>query len=391
MEIKKNNGAWISLIALALVVGGCNSPEATTSSTSVAQTPAQPTTAAAKRQDLIGYRFFDGTMVIPPSAQATAYSPYDTPVVSVSTSSGKYVERGEPIVKLEIPGADQATNQAKTNSAVANSTLSEQKSIESGPVKAAKQALKDAKDAEKAAQDTVASGGSADVTAATQTRIEAENALRDAQQKMQENLAPAKQFAVASSAQLQAAKADAAQGIVRAPIAGTVVTLTAKPGMDAKSKQELATIIDYSEARIQATVPPDLKDLVTRDSKVIIAMSGPSSEPLEGRVLSVKVSPPTVGQKSSGYLAIVRFTKPRSITQPASGVRRVGIKTGEAKNALVIPASAVVVQEGKSTVKVQKGSDWESKTVETGLTDGNMIEIKSGLSEGDVVQVASTP
>jgi HlyD family secretion protein len=73
--------------------------------------------------------------------------------------------------------------------------------------------------------------------------------------------------------------------------------------------------------------------------------------------------------------------------QPSTSVRRVGIKTGKVNNALVIPVGAVHSRDGKSTVKVQKGSDWVSVVVETGLSDGNLIEVKSGLSEGAVVQV----
>ncbi len=241
------------MIGLVVVAIGCN-PTATT------------TTAVAKRQDLTGYSYFNGTLVIPSAAQATAYSPYDTPVVSVMTSTGKYVERGDPIVKLTIPGADQATTQARADSTVANAALSDQKNLVSGPVKTAQQALKDAQDAEKTAQATVAAGGTADVEAATQTRIDAEAALRQAQQQMQQNLEPAKQNAAKSAAELQADKADAAQGLVRAPISGTITSLNAQPGMEAKSKQALATVTNSGAARVQATIPPELKSVVVKDS-----------------------------------------------------------------------------------------------------------------------------
>ena len=363
-------------------MAGCNPAPPTTPTSN-----APSSTAVVKQQDLTGYRFFDGKLVIPSSAQASAYSPYDTPIVSVMTSNGKYVERGEPIVKLTIPGADQATIQAKANATVANSTLSDQKNLASGPVTAAQQALKDAQAAEKAAQDTVAAGGTADVPGATQARMDAEAALRQAQLQMQQNLEPAKQLAASSDAQLQEVKADAAQGIVRAPISGTVVSLAAKPGMNAKSKQELATLIDFSATRVQATVPPELKGVILKGSRVIIAMSGPSAEPLDGRVLSVRVTPPAAGEQSSGYLAEIRFTNPQSMAQPSTQVSRVGIKTGHVKNVLVVPVAAVFTKDGASMVNLQKGSEWIPAKVSTGLSDGNLIEIKSGVAQGDVVQI----
>jgi len=382
---RMTNWRYVSLIGLATLLAGCK-PTASVS-TAADASPAPTTTAVAKRQNLTGYRFFAGTLVIPSAAQAIAYSPYDTPIVSVLATNGKYVERGEPIVMLTIPGADQATSQAKMNSTVANAALSDQKNLASAPVKAAQQALKDAQDAEKAAQDTVASGGTADVAAATQTRIDAQTALAQAQQQMQQTLEPAKQVATASAAQLEAAKADAAQGIVRAPISGTIVALNAKPGMEATSKQEMAMVIDFSAARVQAMLPPDLRGVITKGSKVIVAMEGPSLEPVDGRVLSVKVTPPATGDQGQGYLADIRLTNPRSMAQPSRTVRRVGIKIGEVKNVVVVPVGAVVSQGSSSTARVQKGSDWVSTPVVTGLSDGTLIEIKSGLSEGDVVQV----
>ena len=378
------------LIGTIGLLAGCN-PTASNAPTVASTSSSTPTTAVAKRQDITGYKFFDGTLVIPSIAQATAFSPYDTPVLTVMTSPGKYVDRGDPIVKLTIPGADQATNQAKTNSTLANDALSDQKSLNSGPVKAAQQALKNAQDAEKAAQDAVAAGGTADVEAATQTRTDAEATLRTAQQQLQQSLEPAKQTAAASAAQLQQTKLDAAQGIVRAPISGTIVTLAAQPGMDAKSGGPLATIVNFNSVRIQAVIPPDLKGIIVRGSRVIVAMAGLSSEPVDGRVLSVKVAPPAAGEQSQGYLAEIEFTNPRSMVQPSTTVRRVGIKTGAGKNVLVIPVAAVVSQGGTSMVKVQKGSDWISKSVETGLSDGNLVEIKTGLAEGDVVQVTASP
>ncbi|MEQ1934068.1 MAG: hypothetical protein ABL962_09335, partial [Fimbriimonadaceae bacterium] len=92
----------IPFIAIALLVSGCNFA----ASINPPATPAKVTTDTVKRQDLTGYNFFDGKLVIPDSAQGIAFSPYDTPIVSVSTGLGKKVDRGQQIVKLEIPGAD---------------------------------------------------------------------------------------------------------------------------------------------------------------------------------------------------------------------------------------------------------------------------------------------
>ncbi|HEY3782584.1 MAG TPA: efflux RND transporter periplasmic adaptor subunit [Fimbriimonadaceae bacterium] len=381
------DGRSLALFAV-VALAGCNgvttsnsTPEGT--GTAVAQT----TTATVKRQDVTGYDFFSGKMVIPDTAQANASSPFDTPVEAVPVTLGKIVEKGQTLVKLTIPGADEATTQAKADLSSAKSSLSTQKAANSGPVDQAKQALADAKTAEQQAKDTVANGGTADVDAATQARVQAEQDLQTAEQQLNQNLQGSKTDVNETAEELAMVRADARKGLVRAPISGTIVALTAKPGMAAKANDTLATIINFAAVRIQGSVPAAMKDQVVPGAHVIIAMNGASSEPVDGRVLNVTVAPPSAGQRSGGYLAEIRFTNPRQIITPAQTIKSIGVRTGQDRNVLVVPANAVIKSNGKSMVKVQKNGNWVDTPVETGLSDDVVTEIKSGLNEGDTVQV----
>jgi HlyD family secretion protein len=59
------------------------------------------------------------------------------------------------------------------------------------------------------------------------------------------------------------------------------------------------------------------------------------------------------------------------------------------KNVLLAPQAAVIMANNKATVYVVKDNNVvELRTVETGLTDNNRIEIRSGLAAGDKVVVA---
>lgn len=374
-------------LAVSAMIAGCNPPM-----TAETSNPAAPsyTTDTVKRQDITGYSFVDGKLVIPTTAQASAFSPYDTPVESVSVITGKYVRRGQPIIKLTIPGVDEAKSMAKADAASAKSNLSTAKTSASAPVDQAKQELADAQAAEKRARDTVASGGSADVDAAVQARVQAEENLRQAQQQLNETVQPQKEALAQSNAELQSVREDARKGIVRAPISGTVVTLGAKPGTQATANTPLATIIDFEAARVQATIPADLKDDATYGAHVAIFMSGASSAPVDGIVDKVTVAPPVSGQASSGYVAEIRFANPRQMLQPSTSVNRIGVKTGSVENALVVPVGAVVQKNGQAVVMVKNGEQWVETPVATGLTDGVVMEIRSGLSEGQEVQVAQS-
>jgi hypothetical protein len=66
----------------------------------------------------------------------------------------------------------------------------------------------------------------------------------------------------------------------------------------------------------------------------------------------------------------------------APGQKATGRITVDAKDVLLAPASAV--SRGRVKLKLS-GDDFEWRDVVTGASDGEMIEIRSGLKEGDEV------
>jgi hypothetical protein len=64
------------------------------------------------------------------------------------------------------------------------------------------------------------------------------------------------------------------------------------------------------------------------------------------------------------------------------------VTTARALNVLVLPVQAVAgsSQNGKVRLVLANGAT-EDREVSLGITDGSLIEIKTGLKEGDVVQV----
>lgn len=378
-----------TIIALAALVSftGCKAPT-TNSTTSSGTIQSEPTTANVVRKDLEGYVFFDGKVFTPNGVSATVNSPYDIAVSEVLTSVGKRVNRGETIIKLSIPSVTGAVAQAEANVAAAQSAYAAAKSANDPAVREAAQLLAQAQTEERAARADVQNGGSADLQGATDARIAAERALREAQGQLNMAVLAEKQSLDAANEYLKDARAGAKLANVRAPISGTVMTLEAKPGMQAKAKEVLAMITDLQALRIQGVVPPEHADLVKRGVNLLIAIDGPNSDPLEGEVSEVSVLPPSEGQKSAGYLAVVRFDNRKGLVQPGTAIKRLGVRTGKVENALVVPIGAISKDSaGKAVVFVRRGSDWSSTNVEVGISDGALTEIKTGLAEGDVVRV----
>lgn len=375
----------LSLVALAslAIVVGCNptpsgSPPVTT----------EPTTTEVVRKDLVGYVFFDGKVVAPIGVSSTVTSPYDIAVSEVLTAVGKRVNRGETIIRLSVPDLTAAVSQAEASLRAAESAYAAAKSANDSGVREAQSRLAQAQADERAARIDVQNGGSADLQAATEMRIAAERDLRDAQGAFNLAVLAEKQSLDMAAEYLKDARTGAKVASVRAPINGTVITLEAKPGLVAKSGEQLATITDLRALRIQGVVPPQHADLVKSGVKLIIALEGPNEQPLEGEVTDIKVMPPSEGQASEGYLASVRFDNSKGLVKPGTIIKRLGVRTGKVEKALVVPIGALEQdKDGKTIVHVQRGTEWVATTVELGLSDGALTEVKSGLSEGDVVRV----
>src|SRR5438309_1504214 len=90
---------------------------------------------------------------------------------------------------------------------------------------------------------------------------------------------------------------------------------------------------------------------------------------------------------------VTQFAVTVVLQEPPSGVRLgmtvdADFVTARRDNVLLVPRQAV--KEGKSpTVTVIVGGELETRSVQTGLSDGHMVEIISGLREGEVVLLGS--
>lgn len=342
---------------------------------------AGPRTVKVDRQDLVGYSFFDGEVFVPPGISATAYSPYDLPISEVLVTSGDRVGKGETLIKLSMPDVQAALAQARTNLVSAQSSYNSALATDTA-VREAKLALEAARSAERLARANM----SPDMEAEVSARKMAEEALRLATAERDARLAPEREAVAAANAYLKEVQSGAKLSLIRAPISGTITMLDAKPGEVAKTRKALATVTDLRSLRIQGFVPAEHSDLVKKGAKVMITVEGVEGDPIEGTVQEISVSPPRDGQKSNGYVARIDFANSEGKVRPESVVKRLGVPTGKVDDVLTVPVSAVIKNsQGIQVVRVQSGSDWVEKPVQTGISDGALIEIKSGLNESDTV------
>ena len=82
---------------------------------------------------------------------------------------------------------------------------------------------------------------------------------------------------------------------------------------------------------------------------------------------------------------VIELANPDGALRVGMGVS-VQIMAGEARDAIKIPASAVLDEGGLSVVYVQKdGESFERRQIEPGLRTGEVVEVRSGLAAGERV------
>jgi RND family efflux transporter MFP subunit len=378
-------GLGASLL-VALAVAGCGSGTAE----SRAQKLKDPYPAKVEKRDLEGYAFLDDpALYVPPESQAVVYPKYKAPVEQVMAAVGQRVNRGEVLIQLSFPSADAAYDQAQADLKAAETAYANAKSQYEQPVREAKAALDQARRIERDARaQTDPTGDASMVEQARMQREAAEAAVKEAQIAADANSRSYRDQLDAYRQAMDQAKQGVKQGSLRAPISGTVTFLDVRAGevVGDNASRPLVKIVDLGDIQVKAHVASSYAEKLEKGKMVTVAFKELPDRTFEGRISKVAVVP--TGQGESAKELTIDFRNDEGLIKEGFHPDWAGIKVGEVKDVLVVPRLAVDLDStGKPVVKVLDGQNWVPRVVETGLSDGKFIEIKSGLKEGETVQV----
>ncbi len=171
---------------------------------------------------------------------------------------------------------------------------------------------------------------------------------------------------------------------ITAPISGTVVDRHVSVGEAVNQGKELMTIMNLSNVVIEAQLPESQANRVRTGQRLIARIPGMPDRAFEGYVQSVgeTVDPQ---KRTVGVRARVVNLGTALKHEMAVEVRLV---TGGRKDALMIPASALVEGEGIKVVYVKEGTRYERRPVTVGNLTFQWAEILSGVEQGEAVVVA---
>jgi HlyD family secretion protein len=175
--------------------------------------------------------------------------------------------------------------------------------------------------------------------------------------------------------------------VIRAPIDGMVIGKpipagqTVSPGIS--TPMVLLTVADLSVMQVWALVDETDIGGVKLGQKVDFTVDAHPGKTFTG-VVSLISQSAVIQQNVVYYTVYIDVDSPQGMLFPTM-TARLTINTGESKNALIVPLSAVKENKGQKYVQVMVDGKPQSVQVQLGLADDEKVEILSGINEGDQI------
>ena len=234
---------------------------------------------------------------------------------------------------------------------------------------------------------------SASEVAAAQERLDAaEASLHASDQGASNRYSPAEvERARAAVADAQANLAEARQVVeqteVRAPVAGTIYSLDAKPTEFAEEGKLLLQLADLHHERIRAYFDEPEIGKLALGQNIQIKWDAKPGRVWNGHIERTPVTVINLGTRSVGEV-LVKIDDLDSELLPETNVN-VTATTSSETNALTIPREALRSENGKTYVFKLVGGELRRVPVTTGTLNLTQVAILSGLAEGDKVATGS--
>ena len=158
-------------------------------------------------------------------------------------------------------------------------------------------------------------------------------------------------------------------------------TVTPVGGVVQQSDMAMFEIIDFNSLVLEISVPEgQLSKLAVGQPAEITADAVP------GKVFAGRVSliTPRVDAQTATFPAKIEVSDPEGQLRPGM-FARVGIVFDRRQDAIQVPRSALLDDEGPPAVFVVEDGKARERTLELGLSNGSFVEVLSGIERDDQV------
>ena len=388
------------LLLLATSCGGSKANVRSDANTSAQPAAVQVSTATAIVRDLP--RFFEATGSLTGDEQTDVSPSMSGKVVLVAVDLGSYVKRGQTIVRLDDVDAKLRVQQVQAQVEQAKASLrqaEEKVGIRPGQafdinklpeVGNARVALELAEKNLRRAEKLIESG---DVSRSVydqqkaqrdQLKEQYESALSLARQNYAAVMTARANVANAES-QLNLAVRNRTYANVYSPIDGYISDRPADLGEYVSTTTKVATVVKINPLRVRIDIPEQAIPTVSVGQSVSVTTSAWPDRNFSGRIARIS---PNVTPTSRTLTVEAEIENNSGVLKPGQ-FATVRILESRAAPATLVPARAVRTESGVSRVFVIKDGKAQERQVQLGQTEGDLVEIKSGVAENETVATSN--
>jgi multidrug efflux pump subunit AcrA (membrane-fusion protein) len=396
------------LVLLALAAGSgliaCNRSSGQPNNAAATGSPTPSTiqistTSAISRQLP---RFFEANGSLAPNQQTDVAAETSGKVVAVGVDLGSSVRRGQMIVKLDdadfrikIQQAQAQLDQAKAtlrqNEAKIGLRPGQKFNPENVPeVAGAREALelaeKNLRRYEKLVETGDISRAAYDQQKSQRDQLaEVYQALIHQAQQNYAAVANAQAAVDAAQTQVSLAKRNLSYTVVPAPMAGYVSDRPADIGEYVSPQQKVATIVNLNPLRVRIDIPEQAISQIHPGESVSVSVAAYPDRSFAGHVARVS---PSVTSASRTLTVEADVENPKAELKPGQ-FATVRILLPQTEAAVLVPQRALRTISGATYVFVIKNGFAQQRLVQAGQTEGDMVELKSGVAADEVVATSN--
>jgi len=347
-------------------------------------------------------QFFEATGSLTGDQQTDVAPSVAGKVVAIGVDLGSYVKRGQMIVRLDDVDAKLRVQQAQAQLEQAKAALrqaEEKAGIRAGQsfdpnkvpeVANARVALELAEKNLRRAEKLIESG---DVS---RSAYDQQKAQRDQLKEAYESaLSLARQnFAAVATARANVANAESQLGLaqrslsyslVYSPIDGYVAERNADLGEYVSPSTKVATVVRINPLRVRIDIPEQAIPAVNVGQSVSVTTSAWPDRNFSGRIARIS---PNVTPTSRTLTVEAEIENGSGALKPGQ-FATVRILQSRAQPAVLVPSRAVRTESGVSRVFVIKDGRAQERLVQLGQTEGDLVEIKSGVAAAELVATSN--
>lgn len=394
----------LSVVALGTVLTACNRSKAQANN---AGAPASPTPAAISVSTTSAVmrqlpRYFEANGSLAANQQSDIAAETSGKVAAVGVDLGSSVRRGQMIIKLDdadfrirIQQAQAQLDQAKAtmrqNEAKIGLRPGQKFNPELVPEVAAARAALDLADKNLRRYEKLVETGDVSRSAYDQQKSQRDQLAEQRQalvHQAQQNyaaVANAQGQVDAAASQLALAKRNLGYTVVVAPMPGYISERTADVGEYVSPQQKVATVVNLNPLRVRIDVPEQAIPQIHTGESVSVSVSGYPDRNFAGRVARVS---PNVTASSRTLTVEADVENPKAELRPGQ-FATIRILLPQSQPAVLVPQRALRTVSGSTYVYVIKNGHAEQRLVQAGQTEGDLVELKSGVAADELVATSN--